>query len=293
MKVSHLLPYLAAGLALAACKDEGPTFVNNGPQAYVRFVNASSDSPLVTARFIDKVENMFTWDRVGYRGNSGNYIAVNAGPRNLRVFLAGQSGTFTTIDSASTVLLDTTGIVLQPQTYYTFVMTGRVLPKRGTAPNNPSVRLFVDTLPAASGITATNINVRVYNMADAGPVDVTVTSNATGAATAATIANVAVGARSAYATVPALTGSALYTFGVRTAGTTTALFSGTPNVAGAAFTAASVSGPALDPVAGVQQGRSVLSLFVFPAGVPGTPAATTATANRTVDLIPDQAPPRP
>lgn len=292
MKVSHLLPCLAAGLALAACKDDGPTFVNNGPQAYVRFVNASPDSPNVTARFIDKVENTFTWDRVGFRGNSGNYIAVNAGARNLRVFLSGQ-GNNTTIDSASTVLLDTAGVTLQPQTYYTFVMTGRVLPRRGTAPNNATVRLFTDTLPAASGLAAASINVRVYHMAEGtGPVDVTITSNAAGAATAGSVSNVAFGARSAYVAVPALTG-ALYTFGVRATGAATALFSSTPNVAGQAFTPASVSGSALNPVAGVQQGRSVLSLFVFPAGVAGTPAATTATANPTVDLVADQAPPAP
>ena len=288
MKVSHLFSCLAAGLALAACRDSGPTFVTQEPQAYVRFVNASPDSPNVTARFVDKVENMFTWDRLGFRGQSGNYIAVNAGPRNLRVFMSGQ-GNSTTIDSASTVLLDTTGIQLQPQTYYTMVMTGRVLPRRGTAPNNARVTVFTDTLPVATAIAANQINVRVYNVSDVGPVDVTVTSNAAGAATAATIANVPVLGRSAYVAVPALASPALYTFGVRNAGA--ALFSATPNVAGQAFAAASVSGPALDPVAGVQQGRSVLSLFVFPAGIAGTPTASVTT--RGVDLVPDQAPPRP
>lgn len=285
MKVSRLLPCLAAGLALAACKDDGPTFVNNGPQAYVRFVNASPDSPNVTARFVDKVENMFTWDRVGYRGNSGNYIAVNSGARNLRVFLSGQ-GLATTIDSASTVLLDTT-VTLQPLTYYTMVMTGRVLPRRGVAPNNSVVRVFTDTLPSSASLAATAINVRVYHMAEGvGPVDVTITSNATGATTAGTVQNVAFGSRSAYATVPSLSG-ALYTFGIRPAGGTTALFSATPNVPGVAGAAASASSPALDPVAGVQQGRSVMSLFVYPAAPTGTPTAPS------VDLIPDVAPPRP
>ena len=314
MKVFHLLPCLAAGLTLAACKDEGPTFVNNGPQAYVRIVNASPDSPLVTARFIDKVENLISWDRLGYRGNSGNYVAVNAGSRSLRVFLAGQGGNATTIDTASTVLLDTTGIVLQPQTYYTFVMTGRVLPQRGTAPNNARVLVFTDTLPAAGGIADTTLRIRAYHVAEGTgavdvvlnksvliPADTTATPPRPAAVTidsavAATISNVAFGTRSAYATVtrvrPADTLN-LYRTAVRTAGTTTNLISVRPNVIGQPFTAATVSGSAQDPVAGVRQGRSVLSLFVFPAAVIGTPARTTATAVPTVDLIADQAPPRP
>lgn len=308
MKVSHLLSCLAAGLALAACRDEGPTFVETAPQAYVRFVNASPDSPLVTARFIDRVENMFTWDRVGFRGNSGNYVAVNAGARHLRVFLAGQSGNATTVDSASTVLLDTTGITLQPQTYYTVLMTGRVTPRRGTAPNNASVVVFTDTLPAASSIAANQILVRAYHAIDAiGPVSVTIQSNVAGAVPAATIPSVAFRNRSAYVPLPVLTGTELYTFTAQPAAGAAVVF--TPNVPGQAFTPASLAGgSALDPVAGVRQGRSVLSAVVFPAVIRGTPAepaplpanpsaAQVATYNAFfvpfIDLLPDQAPPRP
>ena len=313
MKVSHLFSCLAAGLALAACRDNGPTFVTQAPQAYVRFVNASPDSPNVTARFVDKVENMFTWDRVGFRGQSGNYIAVNAGPRNLRVFLSGQ-GNSTTIDSASTILLDTTGIELQPQTYYTMVMTGRVLPRRGAAGNNAVMRVFVDSLLTQSTIDTASIRVRAYHVAEGtGPVDVVFnkrviipadttatpprpTETIIDSATAGTISNVAFGARSAYLALPRVRPADtlnLYRALVRPAGTTTNLITARPNVPGLAFTAASISGPALDPVGGVRQGRSVLSVFVFPAAIAGTPARIAATANPTVDVLIDQSPPRP
>lgn len=291
MKLTHLLAGAAAAAALPGCKDDGPTFVTNGPQAYVRYVNASPDSPRLTARFVDKVENMFTWDRVGFRGNSGNYIAVNAGTRNLRVFLAGQSNTGTTLDTAGTVVLDTT-FTLQAQTYYTVVQSGRVLPKRGAAPNNAAVTVFVDTLPASGNIAAGSVLLRVYNLAEgAGPLDVVATSNAAGSAPAATITGVAFGRRSAYATVPALVAPALYTFALNAAGAPTAIGTATPDVAGQGYAAASVSSPELLPVGGVRQGRSVLSLFVFPAGVAGTPAAAATAVS--ADLLPDQSPPKP
>jgi hypothetical protein len=107
-------------------------------------------------------------------------------------------------------------------------------------------------------------------------------------AAAATVRGVPFLGRSAYVTLPVLSDAAqLYRFSVFPAGTTTAALSARPDVPGLPFTAASASGPALDAVAGVRQGRSVLSLFVFPAAATGTPTAPT------MDLIPDQMPPRP
>ena len=53
MKIRHLASVALAGLALAGCSDDGPTFVDAGPRAVVRLTNAAPDSPLVDARFVD------------------------------------------------------------------------------------------------------------------------------------------------------------------------------------------------------------------------------------------------
>jgi hypothetical protein len=305
MNIRNCMAAALGAAALAACNDDGPTFVNQGPQAYVRYVNASPDSPGnastvgLTARFVDQVENWRTGDGVPFRGTSGAYQAVNAGTRQLRVFRLFNFAPG--IDSATAVVLDTS-LTLQPQTYYTIVQLGRTSQARGTGTNAGAtaarVIMFTDTLPAPTAVTATQIQVRAYHLAEGvGNVDVAITSNAAGAATAATVSNLAFGARSAYVTVPALTGTALYTFAVRPAGTTAPLFSVTPNVPGLAAAAATATAPPLARTAGVRQGQSALSVFVFPAAIAGSPAATSsavtagAAATAGADLIADRQPP--
>jgi hypothetical protein len=306
MNIRNCMAAALAAAALAACKDDGPTFVNQGPQAYVRYVNASPDSPGnsstagLTARFVDRVENWRTGDGVAFRGTSGAYQAVNAGARQLRVF---RLYNFTTgVDSATAVVMDT-ALTLQPQTYYTIVQLGRTSQPRGTGTNagatSARVIVFTDTLPAPTAVAANQIQVRAYHVAEGvGNVDVAITSNAAGSTTAATVTNLAFGSRSAYVTLPALTGTALYTFAVRPAGGATALFSSTPNVPGLAAAAATATAPPLSRTAGVRQGQSALSVFVFPAAIAGSPAATSsavatgAAANAGIDLIADRQPPQ-
>jgi hypothetical protein len=292
MQIRHILPAALAALALAGCgKDAEPTFVTNGPQAYVRYVNASPDAPALVARFIDQVENMRTWDGVAFRGNSGMYIPVNAGQRNLRVFLSSLN-----IDTAKTIVLDTT-LTLQPQTYYTILQTGTVLPRKGAAGNTARVIAFVDTLPAAASIGASEIRVRAYNAGSVAPAMNVAAAPSTTTAdqpVAGTILGVPPNTRSPYVALPVITDAAqLYRFTVTPATGGSSLANARPDVPGLPFTAASTAGPALDPVAGVRQARSVMSLFVFPAAVAGSPAASAATATPTIDLIPDQMPPRP
>lgn len=294
MKIRHAaaaaLAALSAG-ALTACKDDDPTFVEQAPLAYVRYVNASPDSPALTARLIDKVENWRTADGVAFRANSGNYYGANAGTRRLSVsrLLSFSS----TIDTGAVVVLDTS-FTIQAGTYYTIVQTGLVMGARGTAGNTAVVRVFADTMPAASSIGTSSVVLRAYNLLPtAGAVNVTATSNVAGSAAAATLANVAFGARSAYATVPVLAGTALYAFAVTPASSTTALFSATPSVPGLAAAAATTTTPPLARTAGVRQSQSVLSLFLFPPAVAGSPAAaagTSTTANG-ADLVADQQPP--
>ena len=285
---------LAAGAAVAAagCSDStDPTFVTNAPQAYVRYINASPDSPSLTVRLVDKVENWRTADGVPFRGNTGYYVAVNAGTRQLRAFrlFAGNSGGL--LDTATAVVLDTT-FTIEAKTYYTIVQTGNVLPARGQAGNNARITVFRDTIPESASIAAGSIAVRVYNTATSvGAVDVVAADTVTGSTAGGTIANVAALARSPYDTLPALGATGFYRFTVRAAGTPTALGSSLPtNFPGLVAVPASATSPFLEAVAGVRLARSAVALVVFPAAVPGTPAATAATANPTADLFPDNKP---
>ncbi len=294
MKIRLSAAALLAGAALVGCDDSGPTFTANGPQAYVRYINGSPDAPQLTARFVDQVENMFTWDRVAFRSHSGLHIPVNAGRRQLRVFLSGNND----LNNVSTVVLDTT-VELQPRTYYTFVQTGNVLPSRGAAGNNARVTVFVDTLPDPSTIADTSLLVRAYHVAPGAPnVDVVLRKSTAAADSAvrATLANVAPLQRSAYQrvqTVRAVDTLALYRINVFPAGTTTSpLVSARPAVPGQAFQAASVAGPERQAFGGVRVNRSVLSAFVFPAAVAGSPAAGATTGLPGLVLIPDLVPPR-
>lgn len=314
MQMRRYLSLAAGLLAVAAgCKDPNePTFVTLGPQAYVRYVNASPDSPSLTVRLVDRVENWRTADGVPFRGNSGYYVAVNAGQRQLRAFrLLGVAGN-ASLDTGTVVVLDTT-FTLQEKTYYTIVQTGNVMPGRGQPGNNARITVYTDTVPAPSSIAADQIAVRAYHLAPgAGAVDVAMNKsytipanpNATpptpainvDSAVTGTIANVAPLTRSAYVTVPAVrladsTAGTLYRFTVRPAGGTTTLVTARPaNFPGNPALPASPTTPFLEAVAGPRLGRSALDLFVFPAAVPGSPAATAATATPTIDLIPANKP---
>ena len=312
MHIRHLAAGLLGVTALAACSDStDPTFVNQAPQAFVRYVNASPDSPSLTIRLVDQVENWRTADGLAFRGNSGGYQAVNAGAtRRLRAFryLSTAGG----LDTNTVVVLDTT-IALEARAYYTIIQTGLVMGARGTAANTARIAVFTDTLEAYPDNSS--LKVRAYHVAQGvGNVDVSFNKRAVIPAVAATptapavpeqtidsatsatrITNVAFGARSAYVTLPIVRladVNNLYRFSIFPAGGTTALLAPRPNLPGVAASVATTTNPPLDAVAGVRIGQSVLSLFIFPAAVAGSPAATAATAAPTVDLIADRQPPR-
>jgi hypothetical protein len=290
MKTSFSVLLGALAFASVGCSgDDGPTVVNRDPQAFIRYINASPDSPALDARFVDKVENTRTLFSVAFRGNSGFYQGVNAGTRQFRVFRASDN-----LEVAQTVVLDTS-ITLQANAHYTMVQVGRALIPRGTA-GAAQLVVYPDTFPAS--VPTGQVAIRTYHTATGvGNVNVYVTpgtaTGTTGAVTSAT--NVPFLARSPYVNVPVLTGTtALYRWAVTPAATpATVLIQATPSLPGQAAQAASTTAPALNATAGVRQAGSVISAFVFPAAVAGSPAATTATATGTVVLLPDRNPPAP
>jgi hypothetical protein len=274
---------------LVGCKDDAPTFVNPGPQAYVRYVNASPDSPIVDARFVDLPENTRTFFGLAFRQNSGFYQAVNAGNRKLRVFLAGSA-----IDSTSTVVAEG-DLNLAERTYYTIVQVGTVGSGLGRTNGNASFVLFTDTIPAVADLAATDFRVRAYNLTSTGPINVEMarTVGTTTLATAQTAQNIPVNGRSPYVNLTRIQAAdTLFRFTVRQPGAATALFNVAPSGAldlGAPFTPASIASAPLEPIAGIRQGRSVMSLFVFGPGTGRNATITTGTAT----LLADQNPPRP
>lgn len=289
MKLRHLLAAGLGALALVGCEDEGPTFVETAPKAYVRYVNASPDSPALTVRFIDVVENWRTADSLAFRRNTGYYQAITAGNKQLRAWrnlgVAGNAQ----LDTGTVLVLDTT-FALAPQTYYTIVQTGLVMPGRGQATHTARVNVFTDTVP--STVAATNVAVRVYHAAPGAPaVDVAAADTVTGSTSSGSIANVAPLTRSGYVNLPVLGATGLYRYTVRATGTTTTLatsvataFPGLPAVA------ASPTSPQLEAVAGPRIGRSALALVVFPAAVTGSPAFTQAFSTPGIDVFPDNKP---
>ena len=281
------LALLLGSLSLAAvgCSDDGPTTVAVAPQALVRWVNASPDSPLLTARFVDQVENTRDFFDVGFRGSSRRYVSVNAGERTFRVFRSSS-----TIETAQTVVFDTT-FTMAEGGRYTIVQVGRATLADGTA-GAARAFIFTDTLPDA--VPAGSIALRTYHVAEGtANVDAYITpSTATGTTGAVvTATNVPFGWRTAYATVPALAGAdtvPVYRWAITPTGSQTVAIAASPQVRGTAAVAASTNGPAQNPTAGVRQPLSVLSAFVLPAAVAGSSATAGAA---TVILLPDRAPP--
>jgi hypothetical protein len=283
MKIRHFGAIALAGLALAGCSDDGPTFVNVGPRAVVRLINAAPDSPLIDARFIDQVENTRTFFSMPFKGSSGFYQSVNAGDRQLRIFRASPENAAQNpadFNVVSTVLLDT-AITFREGGRYTMVLTGTVLPQRGS--NTARLLVVEDTLPET--VATGSVALRTWHVATgAGPVNVAVTPTA-GATAGTSATGLAFGTRTPYVTVPALTGTALYSFALSGAVAAT----NAPAVPGLPGVAASATVAPQDPTAGVRQGQSVLSAFVFPAGT-GANAAANPTAS--VVIFPDRNPPR-
>jgi hypothetical protein len=279
MKLRHTLVFGLAVAALAACSDDdGQQSLQPGPKAFIRFVNAVPDTGTVDFRFVDHVENLPSFLGVAFRGNSGaGFTAVDAGTRPARVFVSDTVATSTTVR-----LIDTT-LTLTAGSRYTLVYAGR-------ARGNQDRLAVIDedaTMPSPTGLA-----VRAFHAAvGTGPVDVFIGNGGSDpiTATVTKLANVAYLGKTAYSNIavrPAGTATTnLYAFAVTNAGSTTPLFSATPNQPGVPTPA----GQLYSPQPGVQIAGSVLTAIVFPGATPGSRAAAQGgSANPTVLLLIDK-----
>lgn len=281
MRYKLMIALALAMLGASACKDKsgvtGPKPIP--PAALVRFVNAVVDTGIVDFRFIDRVENLPTFQGVRFRGSSGVYQRVTPGNRAVRIFPYTNDVTL-----ASARLIDTT-ITLAANERYTLVYWGQargnadrllVIQDVATLPTPPAGNTAVRALHADPAIT-TSVDVYV-GKSNTDPV----------ANTVAKLSNVAPRTLSPYVNVPvarAGQSDSLYTFAVTPAGSTTATYTSTPNVPGSNPTV-----PTTGPQPGVQISGSVLTAVLTGTATPGSPAASSAnvaTSARVV-LLPDK-----
>lgn len=301
MMRTKFLP-VAALLALgAACADDSTsgTPTNPGPRAFVRFVNAIPDTVAVDIRFIDQLEQPVP--SIAFRTFTP-YQPVTAGSRQIRVFVSptpalpnGAVPLTARPDSlASIVLLNGTATLAEGQ-YYTIVLAGRTM-----AGQTPAAALQVYNDAAAEVTDTGRVAIRtIHAAAGVANVDVYVANEgqALYANPVVTLTNVPYLGASPYQTVvrrPAAPATSSYRWMVAPTGTT-------PTPAAVDFTASGnalvgVQGTtAVNPQAGLQVGRSVLTAIVFGptfSARAGTGATAAALAAPTIRILPDRDPPR-
>lgn len=280
-------------LGAAACGDkDSMTVTDPGPLAYVRYVHAMPDTGAVDVRLIDRVENLDCYARP-YRAICP-YQGIAAGERRFKVFTSSTSGD---INIVSQVILDTV-IALEANTYYTIVHSG--FARSGQTPRQrfcvitdnvtarAAGRFKIRSVVATSGFVA-NQDVHLTRSTNSA------TGPAPGAGSTAiyTAANVTTAApcpvptawfetdtvTSVSASNPNGGAATLYAYNAGTA---------TPAAENVSMTLISGAPPAgaSSAIAGSRIAGSALTAFLFPAGVPGSPAAGAASAQQAIDRKP-------
>ena len=282
MRFQRLILAVILACGVSACAKDVTGVTNTPPPlAYVRYINAVSDTFNMDFRAVDQVSYSPPFLNTLFRGlGDGNYQGYQAGSRHIRIFLdPAPPNTSVAVDPAvvSTIMVDTT-VAFTAGTYYTLVHVGSA---RAGAAVKEKLWIITDALPAQ---TAATVAYRIINAAPVqGAVDVyvradgttalsgTPTASALAFQTASSYLTQAPGALvirlTAPGTLTAVGAPAGYTLQAGTAGTTLA-----------------------DPIFGSGQGGSILTAFIFDASVVGSKAAQFATPG--VVYFPDMQPAR-
>jgi hypothetical protein len=269
---------LACGVTACAKNITGVTHAPP-PLAYVRYVNAVSDTFNFDFRAVDQVQYSQPFLNVAFRGlGDGNYQGYQAGSRHVRVFLdPAPTGVTIAVDPTivSTVMVDTT-FTFTAGAYYTIVHVGN---SRVGAAVKEKLWIIPDALPTQSSAT---VQYRIINTASVqGAVDVYVSATGTTTGTP-TASSLAFGSATSYLSqAPGALIMKLTTPGTQTG---VGAAAGYPLQAGTAGTTAS------DPIFGSGQGGSILTAFIFDATPAGKVLGTFATPG--VVYFPDVQPPR-
>lgn len=264
---------LGFGLVAAACsRDKGPFTAPNVPQAYIRVVNAVTDTNAVDFRFVDMIEGSPYYQHASFRSIS-SYQGANAGARHVKVFAVDPQEAATKvprIEVVTQVLKDTT-ITFEAGKYYTLLMTG-------TQRSNKS---YINVIEDARGTAPSGAQIAVHAInaaADLGAVDIySLATETTPISGSAAVSAIGVGKSQAYA----IRSTGAFAFGATTQGSTS-LLAAAAAPAGAASASSSQSA-----LGGYTIGGSYLTAFIFPRGVAGSLATPTTAA---VVWIQDNAP---
>ncbi len=283
MRFQRLISAVILACTVSACaKDVTGVTRTLPPLAYVRYINAVADTFNMDFRAVDQVAYSPPFLNTLYRGlGAGNFQGFQAGSRHIRIFLDPSPANTTVAVSptvVSTVMVDTT-LSLTAGTYYTLLHVGGA---RTGATVKEHLWVVTDaTLPAATA----GIQYRVYNLAPVqGTVDVHVVADSTTpTAGAATVASLAYGTFSAYAS------QATGPFYIRL--TPPGLLTAVGKANGYILQGGTAGTTLADPIYGSGQAGSVFSAFIFDA----TPAAAVQVptyATPGVVYFPDAQPPR-
>jgi len=267
MRFRHLSSLIVGAAGLAACNNDEVSGVATElpPAAIVRYVNAVSDTSSLDFRFVDgEVEGSPQFANLTFRQFTA-YQRARPGLRRLRVF-TNPLAFANNIAVAQQQHIDTT-FTFEVGKRYTIVSYG--FSRAGTSPRHRLV-ITEDVLPTTLAATAVGVRT-IHVAAGVGNVDVFVQPSETAAGIVGatpTASNVAPLAATAYLNLTARpVGALLYRWDVAPTGTTTPVTvspnSGLPGQAGTS---------AINPLAGFQIGRSVITAMVFGPSVVGSRA---------------------
>lgn len=283
MRFRHLSSLLLGAAALSACSSDEVSGVPTqlAPAASVRYVNAVADTSALDFRFVDgEIEGSPQFAGMTFRQFTA-YQRARAGTRRMRVF-TNPAAFQNNIAVASQQHIDTT-FNFEAGKRYTIISYG--FSRTGVTPRH---RLVITEDVTPTTLAATAVGVRtIHAAAGVGNVDVWVqpSETAAGVSGAPTAANVAPLAATAYLSLTARpVGSLLYRWDVAPTGTTTPVTvspnSGLPGQAGTA---------SINPLAGFQVGRSVITAIVFGPSVAGSRAPTGGEFNSVgMRFLPDR-----
>ena len=248
---------LCCVLAVAVgCKKDATFTEPQPPQAALHWIHAVPDTGEMDMRPVDIISNAGLFDAV-FRGSNMFYQGIDAGTRQIRVFMSSPNPTITGVP-----ILDTTSTFTSPNGY-TVIHTG--FARTGSTPG----RVLWVVPDAAADPGANNIGIRILNagvgMAN---VDVNLTRHATDTLPdAPAVANLAYKGIGTYFTrVRDSVAADSLRVVVTAAGTKTPVLFSIKLPRGTAGTATS------NPIAGAGVAGSVITAVIVPASVVGSAA---------------------
>jgi hypothetical protein len=282
MRFQRLIFAVIVGCGVSACAKSASDVTQAPPLAYVRYVNAVSDTFNMDFRAVDQVTYSQPFINTPFRSvGAGNYQGYQAGSRHIRIFLdpASASGTATADPTvSSTIMVDTT-VNFTVGAYYTLLQVGGA---RVGAKVKQKLWIIADALPTQSAAT---VQYRIINVAAVqGAVDVYARADGTtplsGAPTASSLGFQSITTYQSQAAGPAIV------IRLTAPGTLSAVGAAT----GYTVTAGVAGTTLADPIYGSGIGGSIFTAFIFDASVAGSQALQFATPG--IVFYPDLQPAR-